>query len=232
MVSHEYKFIFIHIPKCAGTSVETLFGHNEEAGRRNAQDHRPLRFFEPLAFGDLPRLISCREVRGILKGRAKLKLTGSKSPKTSGKVNSREFRTYFKFAIVRSPWTRAASWYANVLRDPVHRKRLNVDESIGFKDFLNRYSQTIGLKPQLYWLSNFSGDIGVDRILRFENLEEDFDALRIELGLPPSMKLPHKLQGNLSHYADLYDEECATLVAERYAEEISVFDYCFEDLIG
>ena len=31
MISHQHKCIFIHIPKCAGTSIEFFFKHNAAA---------------------------------------------------------------------------------------------------------------------------------------------------------------------------------------------------------
>ena len=45
MISHKYKFIHIHIPKCAGTS-EKAFGHLNNRVGRNGQDHRTLRMIE------------------------------------------------------------------------------------------------------------------------------------------------------------------------------------------
>ena len=46
MISHNYKFIHIHIPKCAGTSIEKAFGHFDAHTGKNAQDHRTLRMIE------------------------------------------------------------------------------------------------------------------------------------------------------------------------------------------
>ena len=46
MISHEYKCIFIHIPKCAGTSIESAFGHLDGHAGRHGQDHRPIRMIE------------------------------------------------------------------------------------------------------------------------------------------------------------------------------------------
>ena len=37
---HKYKCIFIHIPKCAGTSIEKALGHFELYNGRGRQDHR------------------------------------------------------------------------------------------------------------------------------------------------------------------------------------------------
>ena len=28
MISHEHKFVFVHIPKCGGSSIESFFGVN------------------------------------------------------------------------------------------------------------------------------------------------------------------------------------------------------------
>jgi len=41
MISHKHKCIFIHIPKCAGTSVEYALGHYDRPKeQRKNQDHR------------------------------------------------------------------------------------------------------------------------------------------------------------------------------------------------
>ena len=46
MISHKYKFIHIHIPKCAGTTIEKALGHFDGHKGRNGQDHRTIRMLE------------------------------------------------------------------------------------------------------------------------------------------------------------------------------------------
>ena len=46
MISHKYKCIHIHIPKCAGTSIEKALGHFDGHEGRNGQDHRTIRMIE------------------------------------------------------------------------------------------------------------------------------------------------------------------------------------------
>jgi hypothetical protein len=46
MISHKYKCIFIHIPKCAGTSIEEALGHFDDYTGVDAQDHRMIRYLE------------------------------------------------------------------------------------------------------------------------------------------------------------------------------------------
>lgn len=49
MISHEYQCIFIHIPKCAGTSIENAFGHFKNHVGPGGQDHRTIRYLESLS---------------------------------------------------------------------------------------------------------------------------------------------------------------------------------------
>ena len=39
MISHKHQCIFVHIPKCAGTSIASALGHLDNHTGRGGQDH-------------------------------------------------------------------------------------------------------------------------------------------------------------------------------------------------
>jgi hypothetical protein len=101
---------------------------------------------------------------------------------------------------------------------------MRVDTS--FPEFIRRYSGIDLLRPQLYWIVDFKGQIGVDFICRFETLCEDFAEAARRAGLP-NMPLPHLLPSEGPHYTSVYDAHTKRLVAERYCREIELLGYSF-----
>ena len=221
MISHRYKCIFIHIPKCAGTSVETAFGHFDEHTGRGGQDHRSIRMIEPLDLG--PALESHSNRRELLR-RVAHRFRSNPNEKNKLVPTPQQYRDYFKFTIVRNPWTRAASLYKNVIRDEVHRRELDVSESTTLAEFLNAHAGRGMLRPQLDWIRNWQGTVPLDFICRFERLSQDFDVVLSKIGNPP-IQLPRINTAESDAAAPKFNEQLNRLIAETYAEEISLFGY-------
>lgn len=224
MISHQYKCIFIHIPKCGGTSIEAALGHLDGYVGRGGQDHRTLRMIEK------PRLrpkviLSRNNAIEALKG-IRYQTRAHSNPQKKLTVTKEQYISYFKFTIVRNPWARAYSWYKNVLRDDHHMKELNISKPISLSEFLGSHIGKGMLRQQTEWLKDFSGALGMDYIGRFENLQHDFERACRLMKIEP-VHLPHEIKGSNKSYLVEFDRISQRLVAEYYREEIEYFGYSY-----
>lgn len=223
MILHQHKAIFIHIPKCAGTSIEKAFGHFDEYHGRYRQDHRSMRMLEPLC---VKGLSSAENAKEVMK-RVWFLIKKPKNPKNSYSVTKEQYESYFKFSIVRNPWARVHSWYKNVQRDERTRKELKIPIQPNLYEFLKSCINKDVLRPQTFWLKNFKGGIDLDYIGRFENLSNEFNIICDLIKIKPII-LPHELKGTDEEYQDAYDKNSIKLVTAFYKEEIELFDYSFD----
>ena len=138
-----------------------------------------------------------------------------------------EFNGYFKFGFVRNPWDRLASEYRFILNFPGHRRYKRVSAMSGMAEFLE-YQRTREKGSQLEMLKRRSGELGVDFVGRFENLEADFSYACDQIGIKQTGALGHLNRGAGGDYRELYDEHSSRLVADYWAEEIEAFGYEFD----
>lgn len=149
-------------------------------------------------------------------------------------VGINTFDKIFKFCFVRNPWDKVASEFS--FRCLTYQNDLT--ESSIFADWVELaycrkdpryYDWPKMFMPQLDWITDENGEIIVDFIGRFENLQNDFDEIcdRLNIG---RMKLPHlNISRNRSNpsYQDFYDHETKTIVEKWFKKDIEFFSYEF-----
>jgi Sulfotransferase family len=225
MISHESKCIFVHIPKCAGSSVEVVLGHTVPDSTVKEPDHRSIRMMEqPIP---VSRLLTLGDNLTQFALRCRHRLLRHDNPENLVTLSPAQYRDYFKFTVVRNPWGRAYSWYKNCMRDPDHQRRFGLTSRTTLAEFLARWCGRGALRPQTAWLKDYSGAIPMDFIARFESLGNDFAEVSRRLNLPTA-RLPHELKGSGEDYRAQFDRSSIELVGRVYAEEIGVFGYSFD----
>ncbi|MFC4701976.1 sulfotransferase family 2 domain-containing protein [Glaciecola siphonariae] len=225
MISHKYGFIFVHIPKCAGSSIEKAFGHFDKSNSRGRQDHRSIRMIEK-PFSPIKAIKNTENIKDTIR-RFREHFRSHSNPNNKLQVSADQFRDYFKFTIVRNPWDRAYSWYKNAMRDPIHQKNYQIPPDISFDDFIRKFAGSGYLRPQTYWLENYNNKVELDFIGKFERLSQDYAHICKTLGVD-TPALPHEVSSGSATKSD-YKVSQATIdfVSNFYAKEIALLDYDF-----
>lgn len=216
LISRKYGFLFVHIAKTGGTSVRTAL--------------------TPLMRRDPSRWLQsvCSRISGLSGHRL-----GVKIPRHAKAIAAREmlpgdfYQSLFKFAFVRNPWDLQVSSYHHVQRERPHLVR----HLSGFEDFLRwklegdrpyHYILDASTEPQVHSLIDLSGKTIVDYTGRYERLKDDFQEIRDRLGLPESIRLPHRRRAaERTDYRSYYSDAAAELVARYYAPDIEALGYSF-----
>jgi hypothetical protein len=81
--------------------------------------------------------------------------------------------------------------------------------------------------PQVDWIS-VNGRLAVDFVARLENINQDFQEIRAQIGLQP-VNFPHANAKWHKHYSQYYDPATRDLVGQYYARDIEAFGYQFEE---
>ncbi|MCB1495590.1 MAG: sulfotransferase family 2 domain-containing protein [Bauldia sp.] len=232
ILSHKYRFIFLKTAKTGGTSTELALSPVCGPDDILAPLSRP----EERKRKDSP---ARNYALGL--GRLGIRLPGEfrhHFPQFYGYYNhmparqvrrmagEETWRDYYKFTIERNPWDRQVSFYFWRTRHAKPRP--------DFRTFMlsprHRGKAFRSARMKNWWTYTIDDRVAVDRVIRYEDLAGEFDAVCDHLGIGGSVALPGAkghTRKDIRHYRDFYDDETRALVARWYAREIDTFGYEF-----
>ena len=147
-------------------------------------------------------------------------------------IGQRRWQRAFTFSIIRNPWDKVVSHYkyrAKTNQTQMAERPITFDEWVlktyGPDKDLFYYDQPRMFQDQYAWLEDESGDIGVDELIRFEQLEDGFDKVARQLGI--KTKLPHLNKTDDRPYTDFYNAQSKEVIAHWFARDIESFGYRF-----
>lgn len=199
MISFQKRFLFVHIQKTAGNSIQSILRHYSEDEIVAARAHQ-----EGIErFGVRNPNYKVKKHSTLAEYRAAL---------------GEQFDSLYKFTCVRNPWDRLISYYFSPSRQVAQWDR---------RAFEKLVLKTLSVADYLRLGSERDPFANVQRIMRFENLAEDFRSVCVELDLPPAT-LPEYNRSSREHYSKYYDAGLEALIRKRFAAEIERFGYVFE----
>lgn len=219
LLSVKYNFLFVHTAKTGGTSIRAALSRYRYAGR----------------YG-IPAFIVHKldQLTGHY--------IGAKFPRHAKAIAAREmlprelYDRLFKFAFVRNPWDLQVSSFHHIRRE---RPQLMGPYLEDFEGFLRwkldperpyQYHIDTSIELQSDYVVDLQGKLIVDYIGRYEQLHEDFATICARIGIPVP-ELPHKRAATdrKKDFRSYYNDETAELVAQRFARDIELFGYTFDE---
>jgi hypothetical protein len=192
ILSPSKKFIFIHVPKAAGTSVHGALRHldvfhkvrreSEAVRRRHAAANR------------LPE--AAAEFRQHTSARAAIEVLGREA-----------FDAYYSFCFVRNPFDTVVSWFHYRLQNPQIHGHAEADAAGTFDAYVHRVlagpEGKRWVELQSPYVTDESGAIAVRFVGRYENLATDFAAVVNTLALE-ALPLDRFNESTHAPWASLY----------------------------
>lgn len=238
------NFLFIHIPRTAGSSVEIKLG----SGGESIKDD-----FMGLANYNRLNLVAIYPDDSGLK---------SPNHKRLDYYNNKfNIDDYYKFTIVRNPWDKLLSAFTFMNKTRKFKWGSNWEEK-DFRDNFNTWVKVVSdvkmftdsdgnlthnsiddrnsifygarkqhpylwCKDQYKYLT-IDGEMKMDYICRFENLEEDISNVYDELDIADKT-LPWINKTAHPYYTEVYNDDIRKLVTKMCAKDIEYFGYKFGD---
>jgi hypothetical protein len=210
IVCHKHRFIFIATRKTSASAIEDALsafcadGDIVTATTPVAVTrYRPVDWLRLLARGERARLDRHESAAAI-----------------RDRVGEQTWNSYFKFCVERDPWEKAVALYEQRTRA--------LDPRPSMLEFLT--------KARPGSLSNFplysiDGALAVDRVIRYEHLDAELDAVGHLLNLPGELSLATpRPEAVACHYSAVIGPAERALIDAVCAREIETFGYAFREV--
>ncbi|MFY0619068.1 sulfotransferase family 2 domain-containing protein [Shimia sp.] len=217
ILSKSHNFIFVHVPKTAGTAMTSAL--------------------EPYGVYP-PRSLWRSFVRRLPIIQSPDQVYLRKHETAAGikrKLGAEVFSQFHRFAVVRNPYDHAVSHYEFMKQFRLPKIAEKV-ANMSFSDYL-RYRMKppfwndtffARLPNQSYFLTDNAGSLLVDQILRFETLADDFDQLAKKLdfdGVSLRRENETVSRADKRPWQSYFDDEAKSLVDQLYDVDFGLLGY-------
>ena len=198
MISKKHKFVFIHISKTGGLSIRNVL-----------------------------RKFSDTKIKGWP--------TKPSHSKYKEYARDLDLSDYYVFSCVRNPWDRLVSMYSYWRQETgSHPHNHGIDQltrKVSFKDWIKHIDgintedeDFRHIQNQCEWLEDEGGEIKLNKIIRFEQIDKGFEEVCADLSIG-GCKLPHRNKSKHKDYRSYYDDGTRKIVGRMFRRDISEFGF-------
>jgi hypothetical protein len=199
-ISYEHRCIYIHIPKCAGSAIESVL---------NIKKRNKLQLHGPDGNGDFLQHYTLSQIE---------------SHYESSDTNLRDF---YIFTIVRNPYSKLVSDYSWCKRWFKHKWLMKDSTSVGFKSFAEYilFIKAVGVESWSHFRPQYQFiQCGTKcTVFKIESLKKSYPIIKAELRLDSDLPIVNK--SSHKHWSKYYSKELYEIVNDMYSNDFSAFGY-------
>lgn len=216
LLSTDHKFIFVHIPKTAGSAL-----HNALLPYATL----PRRTLLRSALRRLPLVEDATTAHFRIHDTAK---------KIRTKLSNEVWDQYYSFAVVRNPFDHAISHY-EYMKQYRNKNIAEEFENFSFEEYLNHrlsprniFDRIFAKMPNQSYFVTENGKILVNKIFKYENLTAEISDLSEKLGgltldvKKTNVTKSRRIERKIDYYKN---QNSIDLVLELYSEDFDTFSY-------
>lgn len=213
ILAPDRRFIFIHVPKAAGTSINGALSMHDA--------------FYGVRAGDAAARAARAEKSGLPPATAALGEHAT-ARQFIAAMGREVFAGYYSFAFVRNPWDVAVSWFHYRLINAAVNGHAEAVAAGTFQTYVKKYlggpdgARLVG--PQHPFVVDETGAVAVSFIGRHESLEQDFGLVTRLLKIA-TLPLDHFNQSYHPVWPSLYTPETFAIVGGLVSRDAALFGY-------
>ncbi len=217
IISHKYKFIFIKTRKTAGTSIEynlsKYLGENDIITPSTQAEYLAQNYFLETKISKILRHLNLKNLSNFFKKKINDHIHAGEVKKI---INKNIFNDYFKFCVEREPVDKCISYYfmrKNSVSSSYRRKNMTWDEFVNNKRF--------PVDTKFYTHNDI---LIVNKIIKFENLENDLSSVLFNLGIK-NFKLVKKVNSNYREKDPIVTNEQKKIIYDCFKSSLKFINY-------